>query len=160
VTDAPTFATLTELYAARGIHVGYREGKPFHYGVEDRAILFEHVGEPLQCDTCTPPAQIQGGTDTRLGRLHEQYPELKAAADAAAKAFKDCTDGIKLEVSTLTGGALRAELAATDTAPALALTYGERWTLDSKAIKAEDPDTYVRYAKPSGAWTLKVKGSR
>lgn len=155
------FTTLTELFEARGIVTHYRDGKPFHQVGFTDGVVLEHVGEPLQCDTCTPPALIQGGTDTRLARLHAQYPELKAAADAAAKAFKDCTDGIKLEISTLTGGALRAELAANGTgSPALALTYGERWTLDSKRLKAEDPDAYVAFAKPSGTWTLKVKGSR
>lgn len=154
------FVTLTELFEARGITTYYQDGKPFHRYSDNGGQIVVHVGEPLQCDTCTPPAQIQAGTDTRLGGLQDRYAELKAAEDAAKKALKDCTDGIKLEVSTLTGGALRAELAATDTAPALTLTYGERWTLDSKAIKAEDPDTYVKYAKVSGAWTLRQKGSR
>lgn len=154
------FTTLTELFEARGITSYYQDGKPFHRYPDNGGQVVVHVGEPLQCDTCTPTAQIQGSADTRLGRLHAQYPELKAAKEAAEQALKDCTDGIKLEVSTLTGGALRAELAATATAPALTLTYGERWSLDSKRLKAEDPDAYVAFAKPSGTWTLKVKGSR
>ena len=39
--------------------------------------------------------------------------------------------------------------------PALTLTYSESWRIDAKRLKAEDPETYVRYAKKGGSWSMR-----
>lgn len=93
--------------------------------------------------------------DTRLRQLQEAYPAAKAAADAAAFALKSVTDGIKSELAALAPECPAVELCAVDGLPALRLTYSERWTIDTRRLKAEAPETYVRYARQSGAWSLR-----
>jgi hypothetical protein len=43
-----------------------------------------------------------------------------------------------------------------DLAQPLQVAYAERWTVDAKKLKAEQPETYVRYAKQGGAWSLRA----
>ncbi|MFT4081152.1 MAG: hypothetical protein QM638_01070 [Nocardioides sp.] len=106
---------------------------------------------------------IDSASDERLAQLHAQYAELKAQADEAAKRYKACTDAIKLELQQRAGpghdagAAQPRRIALTGVAgPSLSLAYVERWTIDSRKLKAEDPVTYVRYARKGGAWTLKA----
>lgn len=101
------------------------------------------------------PVQVAAGTSSRLEQLHAAYPAAKAAADEAAAQLKAITDGIKVELTTAAPDARRIRLDGAD-GPTLQLTYAETWRLDSKRLKAEDPETYVRYAKQGGSWTLKV----
>jgi hypothetical protein len=91
----------------------------------------------------------------RLAQLHSQYELLKVEADEAAARLKACTDAIKLELTQQVPGHTKYRLPA-GPGPELQLTYVERWTIDSRKLKAEDPLTYVRYAKKGGSWTLKV----
>lgn len=98
--------------------------------------------------------------NTRLSQLHAAYADAKATADDAAKKLKAVTDAIKLELTQAAPDETRIELAG-DAGPRLRLAYSEAWTLDSKTLKATDPETYVRYAKKSGRWTLsKVRGEQ
>lgn len=91
--------------------------------------------------------------DTRLSQLHASYADAKARADEAGKQLKAITDAIKVELNTAAPEETRVELRG-DAGPALVLRYSERWTLDSKRMKTEDPETYVRYARKGGAWSL------
>lgn len=104
------------------------------------------------------PCDVRPDPGTRLAALHAQYPALKAEADAGAERLKACTDGIKAELGAqLPEGAIRGLLRdPAGQAPPLALTYSETWRFDSRRFKAEDPETYVRYAKKSGSWALRV----
>lgn len=92
----------------------------------------------------------------RLQQLHAAYPAAKAAAEAAAAALKNVTDGIKRELGeVLPEGSQRADLIGAD-GPRLSLAYVERWTLDTNRLKAENPLVYASYAKQSGSWRLSV----
>lgn len=98
-------------------------------------------------------------SDTRLSQLHAAYSDAKATADGAAKQLKAITDAIKVELNSAAPEETRIELHS-EGAPTLRLAYAERWTLDSKRMKSEDPETYVRFARKSGAWSLtKVRGA-
>jgi hypothetical protein len=101
-----------------------------------------------------PAAQIQAPPESRLAQLQASYPDLKARAKAAAQALKDCTDAIKLELTTAAPGASRVDLAGGAHGPALQLTYSESWRVDATRLKAEQPVLYVQYAKKSGSWSL------
>lgn len=115
--------------------------------------LMEQIDDSSQAYTVVAQA------DTKLAQLQAAYPDAKAAADAAAATLKAITDGIKFELSQAAPDQTRIELTGT-AGPTLRLAYSERWTLDSKRMKAEDPETYVRFARKGGAWSLtKVKGS-
>ena len=110
--------------------------------------------------TTTPEQRI---TDTitpepgsRLVQLQALYLSTKAAADEATAQHKAVTDAIKAELAgSARDGATAITLPPHGDAPALSLTYTETWRFDSKSFKAADPDTYVRYAKKSGSWTLR-----
>jgi hypothetical protein len=116
------------------------------------AELHEALLEQIEDEGQAYTVVAQG--DTRLAQLQAAYLDAKADADDAAKKLKAITDGIKLELSQAAPDETRIELAAQGDAPGLRLAYSERWTLDSKRMKSEDPETYVRYARKGGAWTL------
>lgn len=93
----------------------------------------------------------------RLAQLHAAYPDAKAAADAAAEKLAAIKDGIKAElVAAAPEGSTKIALVGDPStgAPALTLVHSERWSIDSRRLKRDDPETYVRYAKKSESWTL------
>lgn len=98
--------------------------------------------------------QVAPAPDSRLAQLHAAYPDAKAAADDAAEKLAAIKDGIKAELAAaVPEGSTRIALTG-EHGPALQLVYSERWSVDSRKLKREDPETYVRYARMSGAWTL------
>lgn len=110
--------------------------------------------------TETPTTEPQIPTVTaepgsRLEQLHEAYAGAKAAADETAKQLKAITDAIKLEL-TQAAPEGTAKVQLTGSAPPLRLQWVESWRVDARRLKAEDPETYVRYAKKSGTWQLKT----
>lgn len=98
---------------------------------------------------------VQPDGDTRLAQLHAQYADAKAAADAASATLKAITDAIKLELTQAAPEETKVALVS-DNGPRMTLTYSETWRFDSTRFKREDPETYVRFAKKSGSWTLKA----
>lgn len=92
---------------------------------------------------------------SRLEQLHAAYFAAKAESKDAESKLKAATDALKLELTTAAPGAPKVGLAGSAGAP-LFLSYGETWRFDSKKFKADDPLTYVRYAKKSGSWTLRA----
>lgn len=96
--------------------------------------------------------------NAKLAQLHAAYVDAKAAADQAAKDLKAITDAIKLALNEAHPENTKVDLmpATGVTAPPLRLSYVESWRLDSRRMKTEDPETYVRYAKKSGSWRLEA----
>lgn len=109
--------------------------------------------------TTEPPVEhVVAGPGTRLEQLQASYADAKAAADEAAERLKGITDGIKAELAAaMPEGAQKVELVG-GVGPAMRLTYAESWRVDARKLKAEDPETYVRYAKKTGSWTLRAIG--
>lgn len=102
------------------------------------------------------PFAVEPPAESRLAQLHAQYADAKAAADAASERLKAITDGIKAELSTAAPeGSERIDLRGSF-GPALRLAYSERVTFDSRKLKTDNPELYVRYAKFGGAWSLRV----
>ena len=99
-------------------------------------------------------ARIVPENDSRLAQLLSLYPNLKTAADDAARQLKDVTDAIKAELAAAGQGSPRVEVHAHGL-QSMALVHTERWTLDAKRMKAENPLLYVQYAKKGESWTLK-----
>lgn len=121
--------------------------------------------QPVPDPAAGPPAYtVTAPPDSRLEQLQAMYPTLKAQADAAASALKDCTDALKLELTTVAPGQQRVDLVGGRHGPGLQLDYRESWRYDSKRMRAdaEVPTEegrflaalYVKYAKKSGAWYL------
>lgn len=103
-----------------------------------------------------PPFRVVAKKRTRLEQLHASYADAKAEAAAAEEKLDAIKDAIKLELTQAAPDATKIELHGPEgsAAPPLALTYTETWRFDSRKFKADDPLTYVRYAKKSGSWRL------
>ena len=67
-------------------------------------------------------------------------------------------DAIKVELTAAVPEGTPRILLTPGAGPGLQLSFVERWTFDSRAFKAVDPETYVRYAKKGGSWVLKPVG--
>lgn len=103
--------------------------------------------------------QVPATSTERLSQLHASYADAKAEADGAAERLATIKDAIKAElIAAAPEGSLKIALLGED-GPPLQLTHSESWRVDSRKLKAEEPETYVRYAKKSESWTLApVKG--
>lgn len=103
-----------------------------------------------------PPVPIAATASERLSQLHAAYDEAAAAAASANSHLDAIKTGIKAELATLAPeGSTKIALTG-EHGPMLSLVYAESWRVDSRKLKAEDPETYVRFAKKSGSWTLKA----
>lgn len=103
-----------------------------------------------------PVPQVRPRAASKLADLHAQYVGAKAASKAADEELKAITDAIKLELSKAAPDQTQVDLIPANgvVAPALRLNYVESWRIDSKKLKAENPETYVQYARKSGSWRL------
>jgi hypothetical protein len=102
-----------------------------------------------------PPSQAVVVPGSRLEDLLATYAHVKPQADEAAARLKTVTDAIKVELMAAVPNAQRIDVAHEALAQPLRLSYVEAWKLDTKALKAEDPETYVRYARKGGSWQLR-----
>lgn len=102
--------------------------------------------------------QVVTEPDTRLEQLHASYAMAKAEADKAAEALKAITDAIKLEMTQQAPEGSSKITLLGEHGPALQLTYSESWRIDTARLKRETPETYVRYAKKGGSWSLRQVG--
>lgn len=103
----------------------------------------------------SPASSVNVAPGSRLEGLLATYARLKPEADEAAARLKTVTDAIKVELTAAAPGAQRIDVAHDTLAQPLRLAYVERWDLDTKRLKAEAPETYVRYARKGGTWVLR-----
>jgi len=100
-----------------------------------------------------PQVAVEPGS--RLADLLALYDQVKAQADEATARLETVKNGIKAELSAAAPGAPQVEVAHETLAAPLRLSYVESWRVDTKALKANDPETYVRWAVKSGKWELR-----
>lgn len=118
------------------------------------------TAQPAEQPPIAPRAvQVVPPRNSRLERLHAEYPDAKAQADAANERLKQVTDGIKAELAAAAPDQGAVELVG-GAGPALRMSYTESWRFDTKRFKAEDPETWVRFAKKGGSWSLKPVGGQ
>ncbi|GLW32252.1 hypothetical protein [Actinoplanes regularis] len=98
---------------------------------------------------------VQPEPGSRLDDLLAAYAELKPRADELATRLKTITDAIKAELTAARPGAQYIGVDHPALVQPLRLTYVESWTLDSKRLKAENPELYVTYARKGGSWQLR-----
>lgn len=97
---------------------------------------------------------------SRLEALAEAYAIAKPAVDAAKASLEEITDALKLELTNAAPGATRVDLNAPVLDAPLRLAARTAWRLDTTRLKAELPETYVRYAKQSTYWELRAIANR
>lgn len=101
-----------------------------------------------------PPAvSVRVEPESRLSALLAAYDDAKDAHEAAKERLDALTASLKQELVQAAPGANRMRAALPDT-PGVTMTYVESWRVDAKRLKAEAPETYVRYAVKSGTWKL------
>lgn len=101
------------------------------------------------------PVQAKVESGSRLDDLLATYAELKPAADEITGRLKTVTDAIKSELTSAVPDTRRIDVAHEALAQPLRLTYVERWELDTKRLKVDEPSLYVRYARKSTRWELR-----
>lgn len=105
-------------------------------------------------------AVVAAESGGRLEQLAEAYAVAKPAADAAAAHLEMLTDAIKLELTMAAPGAEQVDFTAPALEVPLRLSARTSWRLDTKRLKAEVPEVYVRYAKQSSYWDLRSVSGR
>ena len=111
---------------------------------------------PIEPETRSDAQIVIPETDTRLAQLLAQYDLAKAEADKAAETLRAITDAVKVELVNAAPGAHDIRVESPDLARPLRLFAVESWRVDAKKLKAEAPETYVRFAKKSTAWQLRA----
>lgn len=152
---APAVAPGTFLEAGQRGEWVDGKGKTYHRTADGS----EHVGTWLTCDGCNPVQVVQASNASGL-LIQQELVSLRAEHYAAEQEAKAATERLKAvkgklqaKLSEATNGALRSALHVPGYKP-VTLTYGERWTVDSKRLKAEQPVIYAGYAKLGSSWTL------
>lgn len=92
--------------------------------------------------------------NSRLDQLAAEYALLKPQLEELTELVKGLTDGIKRELSTAHPTATDILLTSPHLRAPLQLQAVTSWRLDSKTLKTDQPETWVRYAKQSTAWRL------
>lgn len=117
----------------------------------------DHQGDWLSCEGCNPPVVVDASSATdsasRLADLRDEYAMAKDQSGIAEERLKAAKSKLQAAIAEASGGAYRVELRVPGYKP-VTLVYTEPWTLDSKALKAEQPAVYVQYAKRGQRWTL------
>lgn len=109
--------------------------------------------------TPTPPVAVTPTPGSRLDTLIEAFADLKPRVDELTTRLKALSDAIKLELTNAAPEASTIDVWHQALPGPYRLSYVERWDLDTKRLKAEDVETYVRYARKGGSWQLRaVKG--
>lgn len=109
--------------------------------------------------TTEPTVAIVTDPSPRLVQLQQAYAQAKADAQAAKERLDLIVTGIKTELTAATfrlGERDRIELPCRLDAPGFSLAKVETWRLDTARLKRDDLPTYVRYARKSESWTLRV----
>lgn len=101
------------------------------------------------------PVQAEIPAGSRLESLLAAYADLKPRADDLTARLKSVTDAIKAELTAAQPGAGRIDVTHEVLTQPLRLTYVESWRLDTKRLKADAPEIYVRYAVKGSKWELR-----
>lgn len=100
------------------------------------------------------PPIVSPLTNTRLDSLVAQYEAARAEHEETKARFDELTDGIKAELAKAAPGHEKVFLHSAHLSTPLKLELRQRWTVDAKRLKRDDPVTYVTYAKQSASWYL------
>lgn len=113
---------------------------------------------PTELQAFTAPV-VRPDPDTRLDQLAAEYASLKPLADEYVARLKTIIDGIKAELVALYPEQSEIVLVGSTVPLPLRLEAVTQWRLDTKTLKKDKPEIYVRFAKQSTSWRLcQVKG--
>lgn len=104
-----------------------------------------------------PPPELTPAPDSRLDQLAAELAHVDVEYLPLHARREELRDAIKAELLRAMPEGATALILTSPHLPA-PLRYSSRtsWRFDSKACKAKDPLTYVKYAKQSTAWYLEA----
>ena len=97
---------------------------------------------------------ITPAPDSRLAQLLAEFEAAKRAAEAAHERLNMIKDGIKAELTAAAPGAEKVRVHSDHLTQPLQLSARTEWRIDARRLKAEDPVTWVRYARRVTSWRL------
>lgn len=101
-----------------------------------------------------PPARVKPEPGSRLEQLAALHDELKAKAEQASQDYEAVKEAIKSELASAAPGSTKVVLESDELVKPLTMSHRTEWRIDSRKLKAEDPTTWVRYAKQVESWRL------
>jgi len=104
----------------------------------------------------TPAPVVRPRPETRFEQLCAEYDRLKPLVVQYTAELKAVTDALKIEMISEQPHADRILLHSQFLATPLQLLHTTAWRLDSKQLKRDLPETWVRYATQSSSWRLEA----
>lgn len=95
--------------------------------------------------------------ESRLEQLLASYDDAKSNYEAAKERFDSIKDSIKAELAEAAPGAEKVEVSSQYLERTLRLSHRLEWRIDSRRLKEEKPELYVKYARQIGSWRLEAK---
>ncbi|MCO7192306.1 hypothetical protein [Pseudonocardia sp. McavD-2-B] len=103
----------------------------------------------------TPPVVVQPASDSRLEQLLAEWSAKKPQLDALKAEVDTLSKSIKAEtMRAAPEGSPEAIVRSPFLDLPLRVYPRTEWRLDAKAMKAEDPQTYVKWARSSTSWRM------
>lgn len=104
-----------------------------------------------------PPTVVAPEPETRLDALLAEWAPIKARMKEMEEREKELNQAIKAETMRLAPAtATEAVLRSPHLDTPLRVHPVTSWRLDSKALKRELPETWVRYANQSTSWRMEA----
>ena len=100
------------------------------------------------------PPVVRPEPDTRLDQLVAEYHSLKPLADEYKARLETIINGIKTELVALHPDREEILLVGSTVPMPLRLEAVSSWRLDTKTLKKEKPEVWVRFARQSTSWRL------
>lgn len=108
---------------------------------------------PNDVATAIPgPPLVTAAPDTELAQLVAEYDRLDVEVKARSTELESVKARIKVALQEVKPGESEVLLTAPGLAKPLKMWFQEKWTLDTKRLKNEAPEIWVRWAKKGGSW--------
>jgi hypothetical protein len=108
---------------------------------------------PTDLATAIPGAPlVTAEPDTELAQLAVEYDRLDAEVKAKTADLEALKARLKVALQERHPGESEVLLTAPGLVKPLKMWFQEKWTLDSKRLKNEAPEVWVRWAKKGGSW--------
>lgn len=110
----------------------------------------------MTTETATRNEPVVPEAGSRLKQLVATYARLKPELEELTERFEAAKASIKAELAEARPGETSVTLIDPLLDRPLRMTHKTSWRIDSKKLKKELPETYVRYAYQSSTWELRA----
>ncbi len=108
---------------------------------------------PNDVATAIPgPPLVTAAPDTELAQLVAEYDRLDVEVKERTAELESVKARLKVALQEAHPGQSEVLLTAPGLVKPLKMWFQEKWSLDSKRLKNEAPEIWVRWAKKGGSW--------